>query len=620
MFGARSKMLAILLVALLVSLVMGLKPTSAAVSSQGFTVSANEANETSPAVSGNIAVWTVARAGGADIQGKNLSTGADLGLPEEVGNQTRPSVSGRTVVWQDNSSGNPDIYGYNLNTGQKFPVATGPGNQTWPAISGRTVVWEDDRNGNRDVYGYNLDTNQERLIAGGALDQRRPDIGGDTVVWEEHSAFDSDIVAENLTSGEEQRLVSDPSWQSVPSVGGDTVAWLDERNPGSSDIYGYDLGSQRELQISVEPGDQYAPSASDRVVVWEDDRNGNRDVYGKDVSTGEKFPVASGQMSQENPSVSGNVVVWETQRVQDQGFGTYDAYGAELDLAPAAPAGLAARGTADGVELDWTPSGEQDLAGYNVYRSGSENGEFTKLNTGGLLSASAYKDASAPRGARSYYRVTAVDAADSESAVSAASAVVPERSEITLEASATVLNIGGTATLSGTLTSNGLPLSGRTVILEHRPMGTDTFVPVPNGELSTGALGNFSLAGLRPEKNTEYQARFTSGAEEIQSSESLIKRVDVKQMVSISSSTSVVRLGRGLSISGSVFPAKTGMVKMTIKRNGVVAAQRSASLNSGRYTLRYRPPAPGVYEAQATLADYPVSLISSRATSFRVVR
>jgi putative Ig domain-containing protein len=80
---------------------------------------------------------------------------------------------------------------------------------------------------------------------------------------------------------------------------------------------------------------------------------------------------------------------------------------AELNPAPSAPSGLVADVTTRSVNLDWAPNTEGDLAGYNVYRSASASGPFTKVNDS-LLFVSHYTDRSAPQGT-SFYRVVAAD-------------------------------------------------------------------------------------------------------------------------------------------------------------------------------------------------------------------
>ncbi len=170
--GGRLRAYLALSAAVFFLLVADPRPSGAAVSAEGFSVATSAENEISAAVNGSTAVWSTSGAGG-DIQGKNLSTGADLNLPSQPGVQTWPDVSGRIVVWEDTSSGNSDIWGYSLDgtplcgasASQPFPVAVGPGNQIRPAVDGGIVVWEDDRNGNRDVYSFDVNTGQDAVVA-----------------------------------------------------------------------------------------------------------------------------------------------------------------------------------------------------------------------------------------------------------------------------------------------------------------------------------------------------------------------------------------------------------------------------------------------------------------------
>jgi fibronectin type 3 domain-containing protein len=102
-----------------------------------------------------------------------------------------------------------------------------------------------------------------------------------------------------------------------------------------------------------------------------------------------------------------------------------------VDAPPAAPSGLVATGSSTGIALNWNDNVEGDLAGYNVYRASSAGGAYVKLNTSGLLTSSAYNDTSAPTGATSFYRVTAVDDAGNESAIASTSALRPASTDTT---------------------------------------------------------------------------------------------------------------------------------------------------------------------------------------------
>ncbi|SFD15175.1 PA14 domain-containing protein [Streptomyces aidingensis] len=81
---------------------------------------------------------------------------------------------------------------------------------------------------------------------------------------------------------------------------------------------------------------------------------------------------------------------------------------------PAAPTGLTAADSTDGVLLTWNPVG--DAAGYAVYRRSGGEGTYTRAGTAGSAS---WTDTAAAGGTRHSYRVAALDAAGNESAPTA---------------------------------------------------------------------------------------------------------------------------------------------------------------------------------------------------------
>jgi peptidoglycan/xylan/chitin deacetylase (PgdA/CDA1 family) len=89
--------------------------------------------------------------------------------------------------------------------------------------------------------------------------------------------------------------------------------------------------------------------------------------------------------------------------------GAATSYSWRVDITPPAqPTGLSAGVTSRAVNLTWNANTETDLAGYNVYRSASASGPFTKLNSA-LLTTRSYQDATAPAVTTSFYQVRAVD-------------------------------------------------------------------------------------------------------------------------------------------------------------------------------------------------------------------
>ena len=130
---------------------------------------------------------------------------------------------------------------------------------------------------------------------------------------------------------------------------------------------------------------------------------------------------------------SGNLVPNQWLMVMDYQNGQYDNSDfqdnvylvSNIHPQTQAPAPKDAQATAEaaGILLQWQPVPDSSLEGYNVYRSSSVNGPYTKLNNQPVTVAS-YVDTTAPPGSTSFYRITAVDTAgESEGAGASAAAL-----------------------------------------------------------------------------------------------------------------------------------------------------------------------------------------------------
>jgi hypothetical protein len=75
---------------------------------------------------------------------------------------------------------------------------------------------------------------------------------------------------------------------------------------------------------------------------------------------------------------------------------------------PAPPTGLAVSAENGTIKLYWFPNSEPDLAGYRIYRSQQEAGEFEAIASVGPAE-STYADATAQPGVKYYYALTALD-------------------------------------------------------------------------------------------------------------------------------------------------------------------------------------------------------------------
>ncbi|RMH18886.1 MAG: hypothetical protein D6696_12155, partial [Acidobacteria bacterium] len=92
---------------------------------------------------------------------------------------------------------------------------------------------------------------------------------------------------------------------------------------------------------------------------------------------------------------------------------------------PAAPSGLMATAQNGAVDLSWLANGENDLAGYNVYRATTSGGPYARVN-GAQVSGTAFTDASVVNGTTYFYVVTAVDTSNNESANSNEVSATPD--------------------------------------------------------------------------------------------------------------------------------------------------------------------------------------------------
>ncbi len=189
---------------------------------------------------------------------------------------------------------------------------------------------------------------------------------------------------------------------------------------------------------------------------------------------------------------------------------------------PNAPSNATATGSQTTISLDWADNTESDLAGYNVYRAGSQFGTYTKLNTT-LLTSSQYSDTSAPAGATSWYHITAVDNSGNESVATTVSAIrtpdttppaVPsgltatpgKRVQITLdwadspESDLAGYNVYSSSSVSGPFTKlNSSLLTVSTFVDTNAAQGTATFYHVTAVDTSGNESTDADVSATRPD-------------------------------------------------------------------------------------------------------------------------
>jgi len=218
-------------------------------------------------------------------------------------------------------------------------------------------------------------------------------------------------------------------------------------------------------------------------------------------------------------------------------------------------------------------------------------------------------------------------------------------SGLTLQSSKASLTYGGSATLSGALMSDTLPLGSQTVTIEQRTLAQTSFSAL--GTATTAADGSFSVAGVKPTASTIYKASWPGGdvGGTVYPPAVATVRVDVKPKVTETVSNYVSRsgsyyrypLGRKVVVKGKVTPnhakladgttAGTVTVKVykrkyssTLKKyvwSSVKSAKRTLTSTSA-YSWSWTPSARGTYRLRAT---FPGDVDHLTATSvFRYVK
>lgn len=95
---------------------------------------------------------------------------------------------------------------------------------------------------------------------------------------------------------------------------------------------------------------------------------------------------------------------------------------------PSAPGGIDGESGDEIIELSWSANSEDDLEGYNLYRSResfSSNSSMDPVNGSDLLTETGYSDQEVENGTTYYYRLTAIDDSGNESSLSSQVKVTP---------------------------------------------------------------------------------------------------------------------------------------------------------------------------------------------------
>jgi hypothetical protein len=155
--------------------------------------------------------------------------------------------------------------------------------------------------------------------------------------------------------------------------------------------------------------------------------------------------------------------------------GDFPRYGFELDTTAAQAMIMQAEATEEGIRLTWMQDDFPTLAGYNVYRSTSEDGQYTRLNNYVIpVGEEEFFDSNVQPGTRYYYNFTVVltgltDRNETESTPSGKISIMsldtmaPNISHTPVRTAFTGTNLIISAVVSDNLSISGAKLYYRTV-------------------------------------------------------------------------------------------------------------------------------------------------------------
>lgn len=153
---------------------------------------------------------------------------------------------------------------------------------------------------------------------------------------------------------------------------------------------------------------------------------------------------------------------------------------------------LNAEGGANKVELTWAQNDYETLAGYNLYRSKSADGSFTKINTA-VVTGLSYTDTDVEPGVTYYYyfKVVNTDGNEEESQSNIASGRPVDNIYPVLKHSpVTTAKVGSAVSISATATDN-IAIAG--VTLSYRKIGDPEYTTM---DMTTGVQENLYTATI----------------------------------------------------------------------------------------------------------------------------
>lgn len=254
----------------------------------------------SPAISGNLVVFTDQRNGNDDIYYIDLATEAEVQVTNSPASQRLNDVAGNLIVYTDQTNGNKKVMVYDVNSHLTQQAGNGLIDSN-PKVDNGLVVFERGTGINTDVYGWD-GTNAFSIAAEPNVAEVNPAVSGTRVVYERHQYVNGvqqfgDMVVVDTATQEEIVLEEGPAISRRPDIDGNIVTW-DEVDPRANEpdqnIVWVDLADPSLTRHVIDlPEGQLRPHVSGHRIAFDDQLSGDPDVKLYDIDTDAVTFVAS---------------------------------------------------------------------------------------------------------------------------------------------------------------------------------------------------------------------------------------------------------------------------------------------------------------------------------------
>jgi beta propeller repeat protein len=206
-------------------------------------------NSLDPAIGHNLVAWTDDRDGNAEIYAKDLSTGEERRITNDLLVDEAPSVGDGIIAWERCDGYACDVFVYEWATGTtKQLTATPWASERFPDVRGRTVVFQREQGTpiDKDIVAYDLDTQTERVLALPG-DQENAHISGDFVAFNDSASGVPHIGLWRLSADDHFTVTDNVSGQYLNDIDGNRIVYSDNR-AGTLDIYMYTFSVEDEKE------------------------------------------------------------------------------------------------------------------------------------------------------------------------------------------------------------------------------------------------------------------------------------------------------------------------------------------------------------------------------------